>query len=100
MHVRPCYAARCLNRFEEEALDQQAADPRETIRAGAARLGIELGSTRIKAALIAPDTTPLAAGSHGWENRLEHGVWTYDLADVHDGLAACFASLVDDVRAR
>ena len=50
--------------------------------------GIELGSTRIKAALIAPDTTPLASGSHAWENRLRDGVWTYDLADVWTGLAA------------
>jgi sugar (pentulose or hexulose) kinase len=70
------------------------------IRAGGAILGIELGSTRIKAALIAPDTTPLAAGSYGWENRLEDGVWTYDLDDVRRGIAACYASLVADVRAR
>ena len=81
-------------------MNQQLADPRETIRSGAATLGIEFGSTRIKAALIAPDTTPLAAGSHGWENKLEHGVWTYDMAEVHAGLASCFASLVEDVRAR
>jgi sugar (pentulose or hexulose) kinase len=72
----------------------------EAIRSGEAILGIELGSTRIKASLIAPDTTPLASGSHAWENKLEGGVWTYDIEDVWNGLAACYASLVEDVRAR
>lgn len=72
----------------------------ELIRSGGAILGIELGSTRIKASLIAPDTTPLASGSHAWENRLEDGVWTYGMEDVWRGLAACYASLVEDVRAR
>ncbi len=70
------------------------------IASGEALLGIELGSTRIKAALIASDGTPLAAGSHAWENKLEGGVWTYDMASVWSGLAACYASLVRDVRAR
>lgn len=70
------------------------------IESGRAVLGIEFGSTRIKASLIAQDTTPLAAGSHAWENRLEDGVWTYHMEDVWQGLAACYASLVDDVRKR
>jgi sugar (pentulose or hexulose) kinase len=68
------------------------------IEAGRAILGIELGSTRIKASLIAPDTTPLASGSYAWENQFKDGVWTYDIEDVWKGLAACYASLVDDVR--
>lgn len=72
----------------------------ELIRSGGAILGIEFGSTRIKASLIAPDTTPLASGSHAWENRLEDGVWTYHMEDVWQGLAACYASLAEDVRAR
>jgi len=72
----------------------------ELIRSGGAVLGIELGSTRIKASLIAPDTTPLASGSRAWESRLEDGVWTYDMTDVWQGLAACYASVVEDVRAR
>ena len=72
----------------------------EAIQSGRAILGIELGSTRIKASLIDPDTTPLASGSHAWENQLKDGVWTYDTDDVWSGLAACYASLVDDVRAR
>jgi len=70
------------------------------IEAGRAILGIELGSTRIKASLIAPDTTPLASGSYAWENQFKDGVWTYDIDDVWKGLAACYASLVDDVRAQ
>jgi sugar (pentulose or hexulose) kinase len=81
-------------------VDHQQNDAPELIRTGGAVLGIELGSTRIKAVLIAPDTTPLASGSHAWENRLADGVWTYDMADVWRGLAACYASLVENVRAR
>ncbi len=72
----------------------------DLIRSGEAILGIEFGSTRIKASLIAPDTTPLASGSHGWENQHRDGIWTYDMDAVWDGLAACYASLVADVRAR
>jgi sugar (pentulose or hexulose) kinase len=72
----------------------------DLIRSGGAILGIELGSTRIKASLVAPDTTPLASGSHGWENQLKEGVWTYEMEDVWRGIAACFASLAADVRAR
>jgi len=76
------------------------ASGKDSIRLGAAVLGIELGSTRIKASLIAPDATPLASGSHAWENRLEGGLWTYDLAEVWRGIAACYASLARDVRER
>jgi sugar (pentulose or hexulose) kinase len=72
----------------------------EAIQSGRAILGIELGSTRIKASLIAPDTAPLASGSHAWENLLKDGVWTYAMEDVWNGLAASVASLGDDVRAR
>ena len=81
-------------------MNEQTGRMAELIESGAAVLGIEFGSTRIKAALIAPDTTPLASGSYAWENQLRDGVWTYDMADVWKGLAACYASLVDDVRAR
>jgi sugar (pentulose or hexulose) kinase len=72
----------------------------ETIRSGRAVLGIELGSTRIKAALVSPDGAPLAAGSYGWENQLRDGVWTYDLAEVWKGVAGCFRSLLRDVKAK
>jgi sugar (pentulose or hexulose) kinase len=72
----------------------------ELIQTGGAILGIEFGSTRIKACLIAPDTTPLASGAYAWENQHKDGVWTYDMEDVWRGLAACYASLARDVRAR
>jgi sugar (pentulose or hexulose) kinase len=81
-------------------MDGQKATAAEIISSGGAFLGIEFGSTRIKASLVAPDTTPLASGSHAWENQFRDGVWTYDMADVFAGLADCYASLVADVRAR
>ncbi len=80
-------------------MNQQQDGPAELIGSGKAILGIEFGSTRIKASLIAPDTTPLASGSYAWENQLKDGVWTYDMEDVWKGLAACYASLVASVRA-
>lgn len=70
------------------------------ITSGGAVLGIEFGSTRIKASLIAPDTTPLASGAHTWENQLVDGIWTYDMKDVWSGLAACYAALAEEVQAR
>ena len=59
---------------------------KEVIESGRAVLGIELGSTRIKAVLIGEDHTPIASGDHGWENRLEDGNWTYSLDDIWTGL--------------
>lgn len=73
---------------------------RADIEAGRAVLGIELGSTRIKAALISPDGTPLASGGHAWENQLVDGLWTYPLDDVWSGLQACVADLHADVERR
>ena len=69
-------------------------DPAEVIKSGKAILGLELGSTRIKATIIGPDSRPLAAGSYGWENKLKGGVWTYDMEDVSTGLSACFEDLI------
>ena len=63
-------------------------------------LGIELGSTRIKAVLIDEKHIPVAQGDYEWENQYVNGVWTYSMDMVHDGLQACFASLKADVRAR
>lgn len=81
-------------------MNQNQSNTKQLIESGDVFLGIEFGSTRIKAALIAPNTTPLASGSYGWENQLKDGVWTYDMADVWKGLASCYASLVEDVKAR
>jgi sugar (pentulose or hexulose) kinase len=63
-------------------------------------LGIELGSTRIKAVLIDDQFTPIASGSHDWENRLEDGIWTYHLDDVWTGLQSSFRNLTLDVKKR
>jgi sugar (pentulose or hexulose) kinase len=60
-------------------------------------LGIELGSTRIKAVLIGEDHQPTASGAYDWENRFEDGVWTYHLADVEKGLKGSFEALKKDV---
>ena len=54
-------------------------DKKEWIASGKAVLGLELGSTRIKATLIGEDFSPIASGSYGWENRYEGGYWTYGL---------------------
>ena len=70
---------------------------KEIIASGQAVLGIELGSTRIKAVLIGPDHAPIASGDHGWENRYENGVWTYHMDDVWAGLQDAYASLCADV---
>lgn len=61
------------------------------VREGRCALGIELGSTRIKAVLIGPDHAPVAMGAHDWENRLEDGVWTYHLDDVWTGIQDAYA---------
>lgn len=71
---------------------------KETIENGKAVLGIEFGSTRIKAVLIDENHTPVAGGSHEWENRYENGVWTYSLDDIWEGLKDCYASLKADVK--
>ncbi len=61
-------------------------------------LGIELGSTRIKAVLIDENHIPVASGDHEWENRLVNGVWTYSMDAIHQGLRDCYANLKKDVR--
>lgn len=61
-------------------------------------IGIELGSTRIKALLIDSANEPIAQGGHTWENQLVDGVWTYSLEAVEEGLQAAFASLKEDVQ--
>ena len=63
-------------------------------------LGIELGSTRIKAVLIDERHLPIAAGDFEWENQLVNGIWTYSMDMVHTGLQTCFARLRADVKAK
>ena len=72
---------------------------REIVLSGDTALGIELGSTRIKAVLIGPDNKPLFTGGHAWKPRLLDGVWTYDLDDVWTGVQAAYADLAARVEA-
>ena len=72
-------------------IDKNAAA--QAIEAGACSLGIEFGSTRIKAVLINEAFEVLAVGTHDWENRLENGLWTYTADDIWGGLADCYASM-------
>ena len=74
------------------------SDPKSTIEAGRAILGIEFGSTRIKAVLIDEENKPIAQGSHTWENQLVDGLWTYSLDAMWGGLQDCSADLQADVK--
>jgi Sugar (pentulose and hexulose) kinases len=70
----------------------------EMIQTSRTALGIELGSTRIKAVLIGDDNTPIASGVHDWENQLIDGIWTYGLEDIWSGIQKCYADMVADVK--
>ena len=72
-------------------------ETRQLIEQGKAVLGIEFGSTRIKAVLIDDNNRPIAQGSHEWENQLDNGLWTYSIDAIWNGLHDCYASLRDDV---
>lgn len=72
---------------------------KETIQQGKAILGIEFGSTRIKAVLIDGENKPIAQGSHEWENQLVDGLWTYSIEAIWYGLQDCYADLRKNVLA-
>lgn len=71
---------------------------KQTIEAGKAILGIEFGSTRIKAVLIDEENKPIAQGSHNWENQLVDGLWTYSIDAIWEGLQDCYADLRKNVQ--
>ena len=71
---------------------------KQTIEAGKAILGIEFGSTRIKAVLIDQDNKPIAQGAFEWENQLIDGLWTYSIDIIWKGLQDCYADLRKDVK--
>lgn len=73
---------------------------KEMIQAGNTSLGIEFGSTRIKAVLIGEDHTPIASGSYDWENQLVDNIWTYSLEEIWNGLQCCYKDMTDDVKAQ
>lgn len=70
---------------------------KEFIESGRAVLGIEFGSTRIKAVLVDEDHKPIASGAHDWENQLVDGIWTYSLDAIWSGLQDCYQRLSEDV---
>ena len=72
----------------------------KAIENGKTVLGIEFGSTRIKAVLIGEDHMPIAAGNHEWENRHENGIWTYSLEDIFGGLQEGYQKLSEEVSAK
>jgi sugar (pentulose or hexulose) kinase len=73
---------------------------KKAIQEGRTFLGIEFGSTRIKAVLIDETHAPIASGDFQWENRYENGVWTYHMEDVWTGVQTCYARLAADVQKR
>ncbi|MCM1057754.1 MAG: FGGY-family carbohydrate kinase [Firmicutes bacterium] len=73
---------------------------KDAVRSGRTALGIEFGSTRIKAVLVDESHAPIAMGTHDWENRLENNIWTYSLEDIWSGLQGCYRSLAEDVRGK
>lgn len=73
---------------------------REGIERGDVYLGIELGSTRIKAVLIDSDLQPIASGGYGWENKQENGIWTYPLEAAWEGIQASYRALREEVNSR
>ena len=68
------------------------------IQDGRTALGIEFGSTRIKAVLVGEDNKPIAAGNHEWENRFENGIWTYSQEDIWTGLQDSYSEMAKDVQ--
>lgn len=74
------------------------SEVKEAILNGKTTLGIEFGSTRIKAVLIGEDNAPIAAGNHEWENRYENNIWTYSLEDIWGGLQDSYRKMAEDVK--
>lgn len=73
---------------------------KKIIDEGKAILGIEFGSTRIKAVLIDDNNRPIAQGTHDWENQYVNNLWTYSLDAIWKGIQDCYSSLKKDVRER
>ena len=73
---------------------------KNTIESGKAVLGIEFGSTRIKAVLVDETNAPIASGSHEWENQLVDGIWTYSLDAIWNGLQDCYRDMTEDVKVK
>ena len=75
-----------------------ATEAKQAILDNKTALGIEFGSTRIKAVLVDGNNAPIASGGHEWENRYENGVWTYSLEDIWSGIQDCYQQMAKDVQ--
>ncbi|MDR4945138.1 xylulokinase [Neobacillus cucumis] len=73
-------------------------DVKNAIQSGKTILGIELGSTRIKAVLIGADNVPVASGSHDWENKYVQNIWTYSLEDIWKGVQDSYQKMASNVK--
>lgn len=73
-------------------------DIKACIESGKTALGIEFGSTRIKAVLVAEDSTPIASGGYRWENQYVDDIWTYSLDDIWKGLQTSYAQMAAEVK--
>jgi sugar (pentulose or hexulose) kinase len=73
-------------------------DIKNAIQSGKTVLGIELGSTRIKAVLIGEDNLPIASGSHVWENSYENNIWTYSVEDIWKGVQDSYQKMASEVK--
>lgn len=82
--------------MEEEM--EGSGEIKRAIAEGKTALGIEFGSTRIKAVLVTENHVPIASGSHEWENQLEGNIWTYSLDDIWKGLQDAYAQMAGDVK--
>lgn len=74
------------------------SEAKSVIESGKAVLGIEFGSTRIKAVLVDDQNKPIASGSHEWENQLVDGVWTYGIDMIWEGLQDAYKEMTEDVQ--
>ena len=75
-----------------------SVDVKKAIEEGKTYLGIEFGSTRIKAVLIDETFVPIASGNHDWENQLVDNIWTYSLEMIWDGLQDAYKNMAADVK--
>ena len=71
---------------------------KKIIETGDIFLGIEFGSTRIKAVLTDEKGEVLGIGIHDWENSFLDGIWTYPLDEILSGLSSCYASIKRDIK--
>ena len=79
-------------------MDNKDYKVKQEIMNGETSLGMEFGSTRIKAVLIGSDHNTIASGSYEWENSLDNGIWTYSLKDVWMGLQTAYRQLASQVK--